>query len=227
MKRIKALRSQLKKAGADRIEARDLNKLANRFTATPTLSRSQKRQIIQQIVPNQKYAVPYRTGFATAGVMAVALALLVPNIVYSQPNDGILYSVKRGAETVRSVIQPGFEPSKPLPASDDSHRHGSDDKLEEKEDSDNSGSKSEDDSKNRSSNSSGSSGHSSGSDDASSDDSSQGDNRGPDTDGSNSSKNQPAADHNAARDACKDSLDARKKNGEDIKSDQYKACDNL
>ncbi len=227
MKRIKALRSQLKKAGADRTEVRELNKLAKRFTATPTLSRSQKTQILQQIIPNQKYAVPYRTGFAAAGVMAVALALLVPNIVYSQPDDGILYSVKRGAETVRSVIQPGFEPSKPLPVNDNSRGHGSDDRLEEKADSDNSGSKSEDDSIDRSSNSSGSSGHSNGADDARSDDSSHGDNSGPGTDNSASSDSQPTTDHNAARDACKDSLDARKKNGEDIKSDQYKACDNL
>lgn len=223
MKRINTLRSQLKKAGADHIEARELNRLAKSFSNTPTLSRTQKSQMLQQIIPSQKYAVPYRTGFATAGVMAVALALLVPNIVYSQPNDGILYSIKRGAETVRSVVQPSFEPGQPLQTEDGSNRHRSDDNQHDNDDSDNRGSKSEDESGDSSSDNSGSSGHSGSSDDSGTDGSPHGDSS---TSGSSESSNdQPSTDHNAARDACKDALDTRKENGEDIKSDQYKACD--
>lgn len=225
MKRINTLRSQLKKTGADHIEAHELNKLAQRFSNTPTLSRTQKRQMLQQIIPKQTHTVPYRTGFATAGLMAVVLALLVPNIVYSQPNDGILYSVKRGAETVRSVIQPGFEPSKPLEEDDNSHLNGSEDKRGTDESgNDNSPENNVEDKGSHNSESSGSSKSSKGQSDSSDD---KDDNSGSGSSGSSGSSNPTGVDHNAARDACKAALDQRKKNGEDINSEQYKACDNL
>lgn len=184
------------------------------LSKTPKLSRSQKKAMLQDIVPHQSYTTPYRSGLLTGGALAVLLALLVPNIVYSQPNDGIFYDIKRGAETIRSVVQPGFESQQTIEQDDDhndSRGKGSDDKQEDRESSGPSG----DDHRSRSSDTP----------EDSSDDSSNSSNSGSNSEPSGSTDDPAAPDHNTARDACKDALDQRKDNGEDIDSDHYKACD--
>lgn len=216
------IRSELRKAGAEKAEAQKLAQLAHSFPNIPKLSRSEKNEMLGGILPHQKYAVPYRSGLLTGGAVAILLALLVPNIVYSQPTDGVFYDIKRGAETVRSVIQPGFEPSESVRVrgrSDDhnsSHGKGS---GESNDDSHRGGDDSTSDSDTGSFDSSGS--PDSSNDSTKTDDASRSDNS------SSSSGSGSAPDHNAARDACKAALDLRKKNGEDIDSDQYKSCDSL
>lgn len=217
----RVLRSELKKAGAQKDEAQELAQFASTLPPKGKLSRSQKQAMLSGILPHHKYVVPYRSGLLTGGAVAVILALLVPNIVYSQPNDGVFYDIKRGAETVRSVIQPGFEPSE------------SSKTLEYREDHDGSrgrgrGGSDDTSDDNREKSSSGSGSNDNESDDDSSSSSSDDSSESEDTtsgSGSGSDSNPKLPDQNAARDACKDALDLRKKNGEDIDSEQYKSCD--
>ncbi len=202
--------TELMSSGASQDESKHLADIAHRFGQTPRLSRSQKNQMLRDIIQPKQRSL-HKFGLIVGTLAAVVSAFVVPSAVYSQPGDGVLYEIKRGAETVRSIVQPGFEPSQPLPQIDDDTRKS--------DDSDNSGHGS--DNKDKSDDSKREDAHVDGSDDKS-------------KSGSNGSSNSPDAgsqndtetiDHNSARDACRDALDQRKDNGEDIDSDQYKLCD--
>lgn len=179
-------------------EAEALAALADLLVDGPSLSRKDKRTILSTILPRSYYVKRYVAALATA-LSILAVMLLTPAVASSQPDDGALYTIKQGAQKVRSIVQPTYQ-------SDDSDSRN-DDSDKDKDDSP------ETDSRGR------------GSDDTRQN-SQDVDHELTDKSGhGNDSVEQQKPDHNSVRDDCRDLLDQRKDAGEAIDSDAYKVCD--
>lgn len=106
MKRL-ALYWQLRRAGVAHTEARDLARLAATIPAVPALSSTAKQRIAEELgIAPVRFIHPIR--YATAGGLLV-LAALVGVSQSAQPSTPVLYTIKRGSEEVRVLLQPGFD----------------------------------------------------------------------------------------------------------------------
>jgi hypothetical protein len=186
------------------------------------LSRKQKKAMLQSILPKRSlfarlHPVP----------MSFALVLLLISsslIAVSQPGNP-LYAVKRGIEDVRSKVQPSYD-EKLLKRRDEEINNlkkngGDEDALqtaesEKKEIEDRVKSRdggvdtqeAEQQDTQESSQPKQESSHTESTDD-------------------HHEQTQQTTTQRSTRDICRDALDARKRSGENINSDAYKACDNL
>ncbi len=196
---------------------------------SPKLSRTEKNMMLQNITGRPAYSLINRR-FMFAGLVCAVLLFAAGLFSWSaQPDDGVFYHIRRGVENIRGVVQPGFEPQQTLPVDDhknDSELNSTDDNSGRGNSSDQNDDRSSDNNESENSfnddnkseehesehsNSGSSSGSSNESSESKSDDSTQ-------VEGA-------TIDHNAARDACRASLDARKKAGEEVDSSDYKKCD--
>ena len=207
------IEQELKASGATDSEAKALFEMADVLRSAPNLSTAQKKKILAQAVPELVQKPWWQRHLMPLAISTVAMLILIPAVLTSQPDDGILYRIKQGADSVREIVQPGIEPeeSAPVPtpenesqSTNSTHENDVDDDNAKPEDH-----KSEDDENSEHQQDD----YSSKKDDITS------------SERSGASNDEP--DHNSARDACRDALDVRKKNGEDIDSKDYKQCDNL
>ncbi len=188
------------------------------------LSRKQKKMMLQSILPKQSLFA--RLHPVTMSFALILLLVSSSLIAVSQPGNP-LYAIKRGIEDVRSKVQPSYD-DKLLKRRDDEienlKKNGGDtDALKTAEDEKQ---EIEDRVKSRT-------------DDSQTDDTSHENDssKAPNTDDSSHDTDQDNEEHTqesqqtssaqSARDQCRAALDARKRSGENINSDAYKACDNL
>ncbi len=188
------------------------------------LSRKQKKAMLHSIVPKQSLFT--RMHPATMSFALILLLISSTLIAVSQPGNP-LYAIKRGIEDVRSKVQPSYDDKllKRRDAEIDNIKKsgGDEDALKTAEDEkqeieDRVKSRTEEDS------------HSDGTEEEQEarqapDDTPHSTNS--DDDDGQAQETQQANTAQSARDQCRAALDARKKSGENINSDAYKACDNL
>jgi hypothetical protein len=106
MKSVK-LQNQLRKEGAGEFESRDLARLADKLEGLKFkgLSRDARDEIARIPDGKRHFYLPAR--WAMAGGLAVAVVLVIGVAQTSKPGSA-LYSVKRGAEKARSIVQPSY-----------------------------------------------------------------------------------------------------------------------
>lgn len=212
------LRDELKTQTNDQVALDALQGIADKLAQEPrTLSKADKKHMLRAAYGSSRrfFGVPLQA--LRIGFSGLVIAVLVPLVAYSQPGDGVLYVVKQRVEDVRSIVQPSFTPS--------SERSTDQIRRDDSGGGSNSGKgSSEDDNSGKGSSNSGGDDDSKTEDDNHDDSSSGSGGRGSD-DTDQAEDAQDDSDHNAARDQCRAALDLRKDAGEDISSDQYKACD--
>ena len=185
------------------------------------LSRKQKKAMLQSILPKQSILArlhPVAMSFAFV-LLLVSSSL----IAVSQPGNP-LYALKRGIEDVRSKVQPSYD-EKLLKRRDDEIENikkngGDEDALKTAEDE-----KKEIENRVKSRDDSASSQE----EESDTQESSQSEQESSHTENTEEhhDQTQQTTTQRSARDVCRDALDARKRSGENINSDAYKACDNL
>ncbi len=232
MKKSNTLEQQLAAEAADPSEVADLLELTTLLkTPQPRLTRNDKKQMLQTILPVDSqlpFGLSRRTlYFGATALMLLFASAITPYIRRSQPGNP-LYTIRQGVEAVQNIVSPNTKEDQLLqptptpdgadiPTSEDDHRNSgsgssSDDSDSQSRDSSSDDrSRGDDESQDSSSNSSNDDAEDSSNDHGSSDQSNSG----------------SSSDHNAARDSCRDALDTRKRAGEKIDSDAYKACDSL
>ena len=211
-------------------DMRDLLKQMHKVGSKPHLRRSQKRAMLASIVPQKPLFLQMAPTFAAAVMAGV---LIVSGISFAaQPGD-LLYGVKRKLEDARTIIQPSYNETliqKRDNEIENLTKNGADDSkldIANKE-------KQEIESRLRSSSS----------DDASDSSSENTTEDTHTTTPTQSTTTQPKTETEShtttgggsttggsgtlsARDQCKATLDAQKKAGQTVTSEQYKACDKL
>lgn len=188
----------------------------------PKLRRAQKRAMLSAILPKKPLFFQLAPTFA-ASVMAGVL--IISGISFAARPGDTLYGVKRHLEDIRATVQPSYNETllnKRNNEIEDLTKKGADDSAiekanKEKQEIENRLNKSSDSDDSNDSNDS----------NDSDDDDTPSSRTQTQTQTQSSSTPSGGTTQRSARDKCKSDLDARKRAGENINSDQYKACDKL
>ena len=219
-------------------ELKDLQDFADKIGkigGAPKLSRSDKKRILSEIIPTKNIFLR----FAPVMFASFFVGLLISYPFVSASNAGdVLYGVKRGVEDIRSFIQPSYD-NELLKVREAEIKELESEKAEKTkiEETKKVKKQIEDRIKSREFGSEKSDqksrpmsvptkrveGERTESEHQTTTQTSTQQSSGSNSPGSGTQ----TVDHNALRDACREALDTRKEAGENIKSDQYKACDNL
>lgn len=148
------LQWQLRMQGASAAEAKRMAHVAKAVGKdAPALSAEAKKRIAEDIgFSARKPIVTPRLAFASAFALLIVLVVVAQA---AKPGQ-VLYSVKRGTEHVRAIVQPGYNLPDPVNDTTGSGGNGDDDAFDDKgglrtsDDSDDSKDDANDDSRNRS-----------------------------------------------------------------------------